>query len=119
VKRFEPLETEPVTRSDPDLKSFQFFIFILIFEMTSEPIRASLHRSDAPISAKLISRKHVCPKSVLSHKDFRVLGPTHFVGCPEFGKTHFPKTRLPEIGTSVRAIRAFYPKMGTNVHFFF
>ena len=35
---------------------------------------AEIIPSDVPKSGKLISRKHVCPKSALSHKDFR-----HFV----------------------------------------
>jgi len=71
--------------------------------------------SDVPNSAKLISRKHVWPKSALLHKDFRVLGPKYSVGCPEFGKTHSQKTRLAENGTS---IGHHCLQMGTNVHFF-
>jgi hypothetical protein len=74
--------------------------------------------SDVPNSGKLISRKHVWPKSALLHKYFLGLGPNHFVGCPEFGKTHFPKTRLAENGTSMRAIRAFLPQNGNKCTFF-
>ena len=58
----------------PHLKCFQFFIFLIILGMTSDPIYASLKKgttacilSDVPNSGKLISRKHVCPKSGLSH----------------------------------------------------
>ena len=61
----------------PHLKCFQFFIFLIILGMTSDPIYASLKKgttayilSDVPNSGKLISRKHVCRKSALLHKDF-------------------------------------------------
>uniref|UniRef100_A0A6C0I4U3 Uncharacterized protein n=1 Tax=viral metagenome TaxID=1070528 RepID=A0A6C0I4U3_9ZZZZ len=67
--------------------------------------------SDVPNSAKLISRKHVWPKSALLHKDFRVLGPKYSVGCPKFGKTHFPKTRLAEIGTVAQRFPGFGSKI--------
>ena len=71
--------------------------------------------SDVPKTGKLISRKHVWPKSALLHKDFRVLSPNHFVGCPKNGETFSQKTRLAENRTS---IWHHCLQMGTNVHFF-
>ena len=77
--------------------------------MTSDP-NPSLPRVHVPKTGKHFPRKHVWPKSALLHKDFRGLGPKHSVGCPKNGKTHFPKTRLAEIGTVAQRFPGFGSK---------
>ena len=98
----------------PHLKCFQFFIFWIIFDITSDSMCASLKKGT----------KRACPENGKTHS-WKTGSPVwgtvaqrfqwnHSVGCPYFGKTHSWKTGSPVWGTVAQRFPVF---CSNNVHF--